>query len=171
MSRASPATRAHIQPLGFGEVRIPTPLTISRSPYARSIFSCPRMPKDFASVPGASTSTAPSARLNHPSPRASASPFPFLSMVPPLVARMGDDLDAAVFLVAERLVHARDLVERHAMGDDERRVDLVLLDAAQEVVRPAVHVGLAGAHGEPLVHQLPDGDLVVEAAVHARDRQ
>ena len=41
------------------------------------------------------------------------------------------------------LVHLRGVVEADAVGDDERRVDLALLDALQQRRQVAVHVGLA----------------------------
>src|SRR5919112_459631 len=85
-------------------------------------------------------------------------------------SRLENDLDAAVLLVTEHLVHLRTLLHRHRMRDDEGGVDLPFLDAAQEVVGPAVHVRLAHAEGEPLVHGGAERDLVQNAAVYARDR-
>src|SRR5688500_2139687 len=52
-------------------------------------------------------------------------------------------LDAAVLLVAKGLVHRGTAIERDSLRDDEGRVDLALLDAAQEVVGPAAHMRLA----------------------------
>src|SRR5215211_3583637 len=80
-------------------------------------------------------------------------------------------LDAAVLLVAEGLVHLRPLLDRNRVGDDEGRVDLALADAAQEIVGPAVHVGLAHAPGEALVHRGAERDLVDEPAIDARNRE
>src|SRR3954454_24021093 len=77
------------------------------------------------------------------------------------------DLDAPVLLVAERLVHLRSLVERDPVRDDEGGVDLPLENAVQQIVGPAVNVGLAGVHRQALVHQRAERDLVQEAAIDA----
>src|SRR5947209_107441 len=84
--------------------------------------------------------------------------------------RPQDDLDAAVLLVAEHLVHLRPVLERNGVGDDEGRIDLTFFDAAQEIVGPAVDVSLAHAEGEALVHRLTHRDFVDEAAINARNR-
>ena len=42
--------------------------------------------------------------------------------------------------------------QRRRVGDDEGRVDLALLDPPQQIVGPAVHVGLAHADRQALVH-------------------
>src|ERR1700754_596918 len=46
--------------------------------------------------------------------------------------------DAAVMLVPERLIEFRSLRQRRGMLDDEGRIDLTVLGAAQEVIGPAV---------------------------------
>src|SRR5256885_5358399 len=81
-----------------------------------------------------------------------------------------NDLDAAVLLVAEHLVHFGSVLEPHRVSDDEGGVDLFLLNAAKEVVGPAVDVGLTGANCQALVHELAHGNLVGKPAVDARDR-
>ena len=63
-SSASPATRPHSHGVGLGDVRMPTPLTISRTPYARMRRSCPCIPSVRATWREANNSTAPSATLN-----------------------------------------------------------------------------------------------------------
>src|ERR1051325_4588143 len=143
------------------------------------------MPRARASVPGAISSAAPRAMLNQPRPRAMVSPpsprpdggtYPnsWYSMVSSYMGPslwLDRDLDAAVLLVPERLVHLGGVVDGDAVGDHEGGIDLALLDAVEQVVRPAVHVGLARAHGEPLLHEGPEGDLVHEAPVDAGDGQ
>ena len=62
------------------------------------------------------------------------------------------------------------ILEPDGVSDDKGRVDLAFLDAAQQVVGPAVHVRLAGAHGEGLVHERAERDLVDQAAVDAGNR-
>ena len=69
-------------------------------------------------------------------------------------------------LVTEGLVYLRSLFK----GDDEAGVDLAFLDALEQIVRPAVDVGLAHAEGERLVHRRTEGNLVDQTAVHARSR-
>ena len=73
-------------------------------------------------------------------------------------------------LVAEGLVHLRSLFEADGVGDDEAGVDLAFLDALEQIVRPAVDVGLAHAEGERLVHRRTEGNLVDQTAVHAWNR-
>ena len=45
--------------------------------------------------------------------------------------RLEDNLDAAVFLVAECLVHTRTVFQWNRVGDHERWIDLTLLDSMQ----------------------------------------
>src|SRR3954471_4711913 len=85
-----------------------------------------------------------------------------------VASRMEHDFDAAVLLVAERLVHRRPLLQPDPMGDDEGGVDLAFLDAVQEIVGPAIDMGLAGADGQTLVHQRAERNLVEESAIDAR---
>src|SRR5690606_28434856 len=86
-----------------------------------------------------------------------------------MVCRSGFEnyLDATVMLVAEGLVHLRPLLEADAVGDDEARVDLAFLDALEQVVGPAVDVGLAHAEGQALVHRRAERNLVDQPAIHA----
>src|SRR4051812_20401290 len=122
------------------------------------MVSCPCMPSMRVSCRGATSSASPSPMLNQPRPRARASAEPALPRPASYVAsaiatsrlRIQHDLDAAVLLVAERLVQTRAVLELGAMGDHEGRVDLALLDPMQQVVRPAVHMGLAHAEREAL---------------------
>src|SRR5690606_37319366 len=48
------------------------------------------------------------------------------------------------------------------------RIDLSLLDAPQEVVDPAVDVGLSHAERQTLVHRRAERDLIDDAAIDAR---
>src|SRR3954447_26616699 len=109
------------------------------------------MPSARVMRSGAISSNAPRARLNQPSPLASrslavselgpvattfGSPsdlamleiYCIISQAPVSwlfwVSRLEHDLDAAVLLVAEHLVHLRSLIEAHRVRDDERGVDL-----------------------------------------------
>ena len=52
-------------------------------------------------------------------------------------------LDAAVLLVAERLVEFGSVLERRAMGDDEGRIDVALLDPLQELAAGSAAPGSA----------------------------
>src|SRR4051812_11963429 len=81
-----------------------------------------------------------------------------------------NDLDAVIFLVDERLVTVRRLVELQRVRNDEARVDLAFLDALEERLHVALHVGLAGSHRERAVHERPHRELVDEAAVDADHR-
>src|SRR4051812_7572468 len=81
-----------------------------------------------------------------------------------------DDLDAAVLLVAEHLVHLGPLFETDRVGDDKRWIDLPLLNAAQKVIGPTVDVRLARPDGQPLVHHLTHRDLVDQPAIDTWDR-
>jgi uncharacterized delta-60 repeat protein len=83
--------------------------------------------------------------------------------------RIEHNLDATVFLVPERFVHPGSLVEADRMGDDEGWVDLPFFDSPQQVVSPAIHVGLPGADGQPLVHHGAERDLVDQSAINAGD--
>src|SRR5690606_26157779 len=75
------------------------------------------------------------------------------------------DFDAAVVLVTERLVHFRPLLEADAVGDDEGRIDLPFLNAFEQVIGPAIDVGLAHAEGQALVHRRAEGNLVDKSAI------
>src|SRR4051812_39697878 len=101
------------------------------------------MPSIRVTRRGANSSSAPSARLNQPSPRASLSAA--VSELGPVLTifgspldrtrlerwniglhplRLQDDFDAAVLLVSEHPVHVGPALQRHAVGDDEGGIDL-----------------------------------------------
>src|SRR6478609_9933837 len=109
------------------------------------------MPAAWRIVRGIASSAMPSAIEKYPSPLAVSSCIerdrPGRAVLGMRLAMIGSirlqhDLDAPVLLVAERLVHLRPLVERDPVRDDEGGVDLPVEDAVQEVVGPAVDVGL-----------------------------
>src|SRR3954447_2882231 len=154
--------------------------------------SCPSIPSARPMVRAPSSSATPRPMLNQPSALPSVSTVLIelgpVSMIfgSPLEremfdsvesivmavlrgSRLQDDLDAAVLLVAEDLVHFRPVLEGGGMRDDEGGIDLSLFDAAKQIVRPAIHMGLAAAHGQALVHQHAHRDLVVEAGIDAGD--
>src|SRR3954451_2296442 len=79
------------------------------------------------------------------------------------------DLDTAIPLVAKHLVHLWPLLQRGRMSDHERRIDLAVLDATEQIVGPAVDVSLSRAHREPLVHEGAHRELVREAAIDSGD--
>ena len=114
--------------------RIPIPVAISRSPYACSSCSLPCMPRPRVSARGASTSASRVRSKTIPIHAPSNARFQrraYLSSgcstcLP--VSRPEYDLHAAVFLVSEGLVHARAVLKAHAVGYNERRVDLSFLD-------------------------------------------
>src|SRR5581483_12412631 len=100
------------------------------------------MPKARAIRLGESTSAVPRAMLNQPRPRASRS-VPSarredrdsyrVRVAMTSSSHVDRDLDAAVALVAEGLVHGRRVLERDAMRDHERRIDLAVVDATQQI--------------------------------------
>src|SRR4051794_25985154 len=65
------------------------------------------------------------------------------------ILRAHHDLDALVLLIAERLVHLRRVVEARAVRDEERRVDLPLLDALHQRAHVVVHVRLSHLQRQP----------------------
>src|SRR3954470_17021848 len=157
------------------------------------------MPSARASARGVTNSATPKAMENRPSPRANLSVAesgwprrrePSLSYRMPsllsvvrvaakrtpaspgaLWSRSDRHLDAAALLVAEGLVHLWAVLKADRMGDYERGVDLAFLNAAQEVVGPAVHVRLAGPDGQALVHHHAHRELSAPPAIDARHRQ
>src|SRR5689334_22243402 len=95
-------------------------------------------------------------------PRARAKPLAdwvetpaFMLAVMSISLRVQDDFDAAVFLVAEPLVHLRAAFEAAFMGYDEGGIDLSLFDPPKQVVGPTVHMRLPRADGQALVHHHP----------------
>ena len=119
---------------------MPIPVAISRTPYACNTSSLSFIPSQRESACGAATSTAPSAMLNQPSPSASFRPgcaawsglvrgsCRHLCLSP---VRLEHDFDAAVFLVAERLIHVGPILESDPVRNYERRIDFSSLDTAQ----------------------------------------
>src|SRR4051812_33701227 len=111
--------------------------------------SLPLMPSARAIRSPPTSSATPSAMLNQPSLRASFSEAPttlgpafstlgspgdrvtlvsFATTFMTVFLRLQYDLDAAVLLVAEHLVHFGSLLEPDGMGDDEGGVDLAIFD-------------------------------------------
>src|SRR5688572_14780280 len=80
------------------------------------------------------------------------------------------DLDAAVLLVAEHVVHFWAVFEPDSVCDHETGIDLLGFDPLEQLVGPAFYVRLTHAKGQPLVHRHAEGDLVHETTVHTRDR-
>src|SRR3954451_8139958 len=80
------------------------------------------------------------------------------------------DLHALVLLVLEGLVGVGGHVEAEPVGDHEARVDPPLADVLVQRLEVAVHVALAGADRQALVHQRAGRELVHESAVDAHDR-
>src|SRR5438552_13495816 len=70
------------------------------------------------------------------------------------------NLDAPVALVAEERIHLRRVVEPRAMGDDERRIDLVALDALVKCSRVVVDVGLPHAQRQSVRERGAEWDLI-----------
>jgi hypothetical protein len=62
--------------------------------------------------------------------------------------RREKDLDAAVLLVAERLVGVRRFLQGKPMGDDERWIDLVFLDSLQQRRKVVLGVSLPHFKGQ-----------------------
>src|SRR3954447_26164513 len=83
-----------------------------------------------------------------------------------------DDLLAVVLLVLEDLVALRRIVQRHPVGDDPGRVDLLVLDPLEQGLHVPVHVALPGPERERSINECADGDLANDPAVgaHERDR-
>src|SRR5438128_8264958 len=119
------------------------------------------MPSARVMRSGAKISSAPSPRLNQPRLRARRSEAPnelgpvlmtlgspceratfeifsivMLSVL--LGLRLQHDLDAAVLFVAEHLVHLRPLLQAHAVRDDEGRIDVAVLNVAEQFVGPPI---------------------------------
>src|SRR5690606_24234598 len=83
------------------------------------------------------------------------------------LSRFQDDLDTAVLFILELLVCVGPLIERHPVGDQERGVDLALLDAPEEIGQEPVDVRLPHLEGEALVEGRTEGNFVDHAAVDA----
>src|SRR3982751_6511525 len=139
------------------------------------------MPSARVMRSGAKISSAPSPKLNQPRLRAMRSEA--LNELGPVLTTFGslfrramfqtfsitmfissgsvswlgfeNDLDAAVLLVAEHLVHLRPFIEPRRVRDDKGWIDVAFLYEAQQLVGPAVDVSLSGADSQSFVHQLP----------------
>src|SRR3954469_22344571 len=124
------------------------------------------MPSARVMRSGAKISNAPSARLNQPRLRAIRSDAP--NELGPVLITLGSpceratfenfsiimvsvlsglgfqhDFDAAVLLIAEHLVHLGALLKAHGVRDDEGGIDVSVLNVTQQLVGPAVDVGLS----------------------------
>ena len=62
--------------------------------------------------------------------------------------RFQHDLDAVVVLVLEDVVSVRCIVKTHRMCDDERWVNVAVLDQLQQRSHVSLHVRLAGSDRE-----------------------
>src|SRR5690606_6893771 len=82
-----------------------------------------------------------------------------------------DHFDAAVLLVTKGLVHVRPLLQPNSMGDHKRRIDLTLQNSLQQIVGPAIDVGLSGADGEPFVHHRAKWNLIQQPTVNPGNGQ
>src|SRR4051812_20313654 len=181
-SSASPATRPHSHGVGSFDARMPMPVAISRMPYIRRRPALSGMPSARPSARGASNSASPRPMLNQPRPRAVVRdarrrPENLRFRVCLFTRSMASsiwlhhDFHAAVLLVAEGPVHLRAVFERAGVRDHERWIDLALLDAAQQVVGPAVDVRLSHAERQALVHRDAERNVVDDAAVDAWNGQ
>src|SRR6478672_2183867 len=85
-------------------------------------------------------------------------------------SRLQHHLDAFILLVLEDVVAVRRLVERQRVGDDASGIDVAVLDALEQRLQVALHMGLASLDGERAVHHRTHRKLVDEAAVHAGNR-
>src|SRR5262249_30989722 len=84
-----------------------------------------------------------------------------------LAVRLQHHLDAAILTISEHLVGFGRGVERQAVGDDERRIDLAAFDALQERTHVPHHVRLPHPQRESLLERRAERDLVEESAVNA----
>jgi hypothetical protein len=82
-------------------------------------------------------------------------------------SRRHDDLDAPVCLIPECFVAVRGVGEFHPMRNDERRINLPLLDAFEERAHISMHMSLAHFHRESFIHGRPKRDLIQESEIHA----
>ena len=80
------------------------------------------------------------------------------------------DLSAPVRLIPKHAVRLRRVVQRQRMADHGRRIDLSILNALQQWLHIAHHVGLPGLHGQSFVHECAHRHLVDEAGVHSGHR-
>src|SRR3954451_12928527 len=151
------------------------------------------MPSHLVTVLGANSSSAPRPKLAQPSARpnlsagfselgpvsmtfgspgerADSEAFESRKDIKHLLRGLEHDLDAAVLLVAELAVHLGAFGQRHLVGDDEAGIDLLVLDAVEQIVGPPGDVALAHAEGQALVQRHAPRDLVAQAAVTADDR-
>src|SRR6185503_8173767 len=81
--------------------------------------------------------------------------------------RREDYLHAFIVFILEDVVADRCPTELHAMGDDERRIDLASLDPVQQWAHVALHMALARFDGQRSIHHRTHREFVDEAAVYA----
>src|SRR3954468_6260778 len=102
----------------------------------------------------------------------SAPARPARAITQPRYSGLEEDLERAVLLLLERLVGVRRVLERQPVGgegvDPERVV--VAADQRQQLVHPALDVGLAHAQVDLLVEHLDERRRAGGAAVDARQR-
>src|SRR3954464_14799396 len=126
-------------------------------------------------TPGISASASPKPRLNQPRVCASVSAgagsrlagTEWHTLFMTSLLRFKYDFDATVCLVAEGPVHVRSVVESNFVRDHERWIDLAILYKVQQLAGPAIHMGLSGAHGQSLVHERAERNLIHQSAVDA----
>src|SRR3954464_7059647 len=87
-----------------------------------------------------------------------------------LSPRIQNNFRALVLLVAEDFIHLRRLIDGHAMAHHKTGIDLPVLDFLEQWLHVTHHVRLPRLHGESLIHERAQGDLVIEPRVHARNR-
>src|ERR1051326_1626804 len=79
-------------------------------------------------------------------------------------------LNAIILFVLEDVVAFWPFVQRQAVRDDERGVDVAALDAFQQGAQVAMNVGLPHPEGQPFGEGSAEGKFIQEAAVDAWDR-
>src|SRR6478672_9346062 len=134
------------------------------------------MPRPRVKARGASSSASPSPIENHPKPRAmecavSGKTFVRLIMCTLAFIRDAERLSRSRLLCRGRSCTCRAPPPGLPGGHDKRRVDLSLLDPAQQVIGPTIDVGLSHANGQPFIHGRAKRDLVEHPPVYAWYRQ
>src|SRR5690606_32146587 len=79
--------------------------------------------------------------------------------------RRHDDLDATILFVSESGVHLWPVFQADLVRDDERRINMSLLNMLQKNVGPPLHMGLAHPESQAFVHGRTEWNLVDQAAV------
>jgi hypothetical protein len=77
------------------------------------------------------------------------------------------DLGTLILLVAEHAIGLGRAVERQRVADDKGGVDLSLLNAFEQRLHIAHHVGLPCLHGQALVHERAHGKIVDQTGIDA----